>query len=341
MSRNGARAILTMVMTPAGARTGLVLILAAILMSCSGQSTPQIVDTLGATSNDPSIAQRVAPIVIVATVTDNVVVERDRTSARIPGVLLDLHSVRCRLENVIRGGPLGEKLSFYYFVESDASRTHNPYYKSLFKAVPGGRYVFFLVYDNGRMRSVGDVGEYSIAVFTGSHQSESLDKDFGRAIADVVLRKGASINESQLMPNLEKSSRIADQLGSRLYNMQLLKQLAERRGPLRSEACRVLMRRYYSQYGCLLDIIHDPTESAENRLWARTWLSDAQALDKRTIETLANPDRLDLSMMAVPVNRTRQLEELKTILSSPSGNVRRAACMAIHRNFPDEPLRCP
>src|ERR1019366_8488195 len=104
------------------------------------QRIPALVDTLGSaleqtgTLFNPDF-RRVAPIIVVASVSTNEVILQNRPAARIPNVFLDLHLVHCRVENTLRGHIDGPEFSFYYFGQHSA-RGWNPFYSVLFRAEP-------------------------------------------------------------------------------------------------------------------------------------------------------------------------------------------------------------
>jgi len=250
--------------------------------------------------------------------------------------------VRCKLENSIKGNPKPE-FSFYYFVEAETTEEHNPYYKILFEAVPGRRYVFFLMSEGDVLRSIGDVGEYSIEVFTGSHIGTNTPAESAvMAISNILLKRGTNVDESLLAKNLQGTWHALDDLkASRLYTMRLLRELVIMPGPVRIAACELLVK-WFSSYGCLYEIKDDISESSENQMWASQRLTSAMLSDNRILETLADPARFDFQQMRDRDRDSiaRRLDELRILLSSPNSNVRKSACAAIRRYYPHEVSQC-
>jgi hypothetical protein len=208
-----------------------IFIACAILFAaCNGQRIPALVDTLGSAPDQTGTLfspdfRRLAPIVVVASVLKNDVILQNRPAVRIPNVALDLHAVRCSLENVLKGTIEQPEFTFYYFGQNSA-RGWNPFYKILFRAEPAKRYIFFLVRENGVLRSIGDVGEYFIEVRSGAHpgyippdlKDGWIDQaDLGHAVADVLLKKGDgadSSNPTAFAFYLWKSVNLANRWGS-------------------------------------------------------------------------------------------------------------------------------
>ena len=72
------------------------------------QRGPGLVDTLGTAIEDVSLCRRcdpraLAPFIVVASVEENQIVAKHVEAARYPGVYLDLHAVRCKRENSLKG----------------------------------------------------------------------------------------------------------------------------------------------------------------------------------------------------------------------------------------------
>jgi hypothetical protein len=152
----------------------VVVCLASLaLLGC--ERRPVVVDTLGTLIDSSHFgnlndARQFARVIVVATIEENRVVAKHVEAARYRGVYLDLHEVRCRLENSLRGDITGPALTFYYFANGKYPDSKpNPRYKQLFEAVPGYRYLLFLTSERDVLRSIGDVGSYSIRIATGTH----------------------------------------------------------------------------------------------------------------------------------------------------------------------------
>ena len=319
---------------------------------CKAQRTPALVDTLGSaleqteTLFNPDF-RRLAPIVVVASVSKNEIVIQNKPAARIPGVSLDLHLVHCRLENTLRGKIDGPEFSFYYYGQHSA-RGWNPFYSVLFRAEPAKRYIFFLVRENGVLRSIGDVGEYCIEVWSGAHPAYIspavkdgwIDQaELGRAVADILLKKGegaATTNAKAFAFYIQSSVNLANRWGSLGYNIRLLRDLLSEPEPFRESACRALVKYYDSQYDCLYQLRDDTSKAPETREYARTELEHQKNKDVQIIENLRDPASLVLPAIGESRDRRVIFEELESLRSSPNDEIRKGACIAIRRYYPNE-----
>lgn len=322
---------------------GRYLAFLLLLSSCSVQRTLPVIDTLGSAIDLPGVpdVRQFAPIVIVATVLENRVAVSGVPAARLPKVLLDLHLVRCRLENSLRGQIDGVEVSFYYFADTEFPH----FYQRQFDASPGRRYIFFLNNENGVLRSIGDAGPYSLEVLTGAHPGYRAGENLGLAIADILFTLGADYDSTTLAKDLsyaylDARLGVADLWGSRLHNIQLIRGLLGEPEPIRSRACLVLAARYEGQYDCLYALMRDPNESSEVREKARTNLLQIEASEKALVERLRDPAILEFPGIGAPDSRKQILEELQSELGSPNSNVRRGACIALHRYYPHAEIAC-
>jgi hypothetical protein len=327
----------------------------------SGQNPgalPKLVDTLGSFLDQGGALQEpdirsLAPIVVVASVLENRVAIANTPSARIPAVALDLHLVRCRLENSLRTTQtISNAFDFYYFGMHSRS-DWNPRYKTLFQALPGKRYIFFLSAEGNVLRSVGDVGEYSILISSGSHPGYSPPTErersgntlpgpegLGRSIADILLREGGQVDVSAFSSSLFGSAIICNHWGSRYYDSQLLRALTNKPEPIRRAPCRVLTELFNSQYDCLFEIKNDANESAELRDWATRALENAARQDNELIRQLEDPASIESLNIDFPDSRNHIFEELQTLLRSPNEIIRTRACIALNRYFPHQAVPC-
>jgi hypothetical protein len=288
--------------------------------------------------------RRFAPIIVVASVLENEIIQK-RPAARMPKVLLDLHRVKVHLETTIRlpefGWPLKNlalpELTFYYFDQDFYSPEPNPDYKQMFQAEPGERYIVFLSVENGVLRSVGDVGEYSVRVLSGAHPDYKVPSNLGIAVADILLTKGAGFDAERFAKTLHRSKNLADRWGSRLHNIQLLRVLVTEPEPVRSAACYELVTYYNGQYDCLYRIRDDTQEPEAVREQARGLLAKQNVWDARLLEVLKDPAHLS-SLPIIGTTNRRQvvLDELKSLLATPNPKVRKAACEALRRYYPHD-----
>ena len=329
------------------AQVVLFLISLMMLGGCRRERYPDMVDTLGTAidalpfgiDSDP---RKLAPIVVVASVEEDQVVLRHIEAARYQGVYLDLHAVRCKRENSLKGGLRELELKFFYYGSGNYPDSKpNPRYKRLFHATPGARYVFFLTHDRDRLRSIGDVGEYSIRVFSGTHpESPTEGKDPGGRLSEILLTPGNGADLGGMAEELGSYSKIADIWGSRLMTVELLRHLFSLAEPLRSQACGVLMAHYYGQDDCLQTMAEDPNESLHNREVALRELKEKSPEHQRVLEDLKDPAALRYQDNAGD-SRHRLREEFETLLFNPDRILHERACAALKRYFPwDAEPRC-
>jgi hypothetical protein len=323
-------------------RAGMVV---AVLAAHACGQIPELVDTLGSPVDqtevlfDPDLRQT-APVIAAAYVVDNAAVRRRVPAARMPGILLDLHRVHARVEVAIRGD-VGAELEFYYFVQADDSPGNNPRYRLMFEAEPGRRYIFFLCREGAALRSVGDVGEYSLKIFSGAHRNyRPPAKDAATAVQDILLKRGEGSDPAALVYGLQFSVVAANRWGSRLHAIQLLRELLAEPEPVRSAACDQLVFWYSGQYSCLYRIRDDPAEPEAARDHARAALAKQGPKDARLIEMLRDPAGLDFPVIGRADSRRAVLEELESLLDSPNALVREEACVALARYYPYETNLC-
>jgi hypothetical protein len=282
-----------------------------------------------------------APLIVVGLVVDNRVIGRHLPAARYKGFYLDLHSVRLKRENTLQGSLTGSELTFFYFSGSrypedknSAYPPPNPLYKRLFEAEPGSRYLFFLTRDDEILRSIGDVGDYSIPVLTGAHAERLTGgEDIGKRVSEILLSRGDGVDPDRMAKKLLEYSRIADEWSSRSFTVQLLRQLSSLGEPVRSQACGVLVARYVGQYDCLQAISSDSDESPENRQEAVRELQAKTAERRQLLEELNDPAQSKFADFAGD-SRHRLREEFETLLFSPDPIMHARACTALKRYFP-------
>ena len=274
---------------------------------CSGQDVPRMVDTLGSAIDQTGVLyepdfRELAPIAVVARVGQNQKIGQSRPAFRYPLVLLELHAVRCRLEIQLKGHPIGEEFTFYYFAQDPNSPQPNPIYNKLFAAKAGGRYLFFFSEENGALRAIGDVGEYSIPVQSGQHPGYKAPSELGRAAADILLSRGEGANDEAFAHNILLDAPLLDKWGSRLYNSQLLRRLTFQAEPVRMAACRELAENYNSQYDCLYRLRDDTNESTQIREEADALLVKQARRDELILATVLD---LTFPIIGQPDSRRR------------------------------------
>ena len=332
------------------------LAITILLCACQRKQPVSLIDTLGAPIangildqgisvwRDPADPRESVPIIVVASVEENQVVASHVEAARYKGVFLDLHSVRCKRENSLKGGLSEQELRFFYFADgrppgSDAKP--NPLYKRLFKAESGSRYLFFLTRDGDVLRSIGDVGDYSLRIATGRHSERpTRTEEIGKRMAEILLTPADGADLDLMANTLLRSSEFADSWGSRPFTVQLLRQLLPLGEPIRSEACGVLVARYAGQYDCLRALADDTNEAARYRQEASKELNEKSAERERLSEDLKDPAALTFMDFAGD-SRHRLREELETLLFNEDKTQHQRACIALRRYFPRDPQpRC-
>lgn len=301
-----------------------------------------MVDTLGTAVDElPALGAltgdrlRLVPIIVVARVEENRVVERHIHAVRYPKVYLDLHLVRCARENTLKGGVTGSELTFFYFADTYGQyqgAAPNPRYRHLFAAEPEFRYVFFLTREGKVLRSFGDVGDYSVLVSSGKHaESPGQKKDLGEALAAILLTPGDGANLERMARQLFVDAQLADTWGYPLLTAKLLRNLFTLREPIRSEACGELVRNYQGQSDCLSELGEGPEESSALRKGARQTLAEQRALLPVILKDLRDPAQL---AFFPGDSRRRVREQLEVVLLGKDRQLRAGVCRALRRYYP-------
>jgi hypothetical protein len=312
------------------------------------QRRPGLVDTLGTAVGDQQLtiwdhdARELAPIIVVASVEENRVIAKHVEATHYQGVYLDLHAVRCKRENSLKGGLTGPELRFLYFADGRYPDSKpDPCYKRLFQAEPGSRYLFFLTRDRGVLRSVGDVGDYSILVSTGTHLDVSTkEEDTGTLVSEVLLTPGNGANLDLMAKKLPEYRETADMWGSRPLTVELLRRLTSLPEPVRFQACGVLVAFYRGQDDCLEALAEDPSEPPENRREASRELNAQGPFHQRLLESVKDPAQLAYLDWAGD-SRHRLREEFQTMLFGTDAVLHERVCTALKRYYPwDAEPRC-
>jgi hypothetical protein len=318
-----------------------------ILGGCQRERRPNLVDMLGTAIDSGQISgeddpRKLAPIIVVASVERNEVIAKHLEAAHYHGLYLDLHAVRCKLEKSLKGDLTGSELNFFYFGDGRyPDSSPNPLHKRLYKAEPGLRYVFFLTRDHDVLRSIGDVGEYSIRVATGAHSgSQTQGADTGQLISEVLLTPGNGADVNLMAEQLSHYGRIADSWGSRPLTVQLLRRLTSFPEPLRSAACGVLVEDYAGQDDCLRAIADDANEPPQTRQEALREMQKQSAFRQRLLGDLKDPARL--SSIGPNIDSRRRLrEEFQMMLLGTDELLHERVCTALKRYYPyDTEPRC-
>jgi hypothetical protein len=326
----------------------IVSLMLVALSGCGGKQIPALPDFLGATiaggvldrginaSNDPAERVELVPAIVVGFVEENRIVAKRVQALRYKNVFLDLHEVRCKRENSLKGELTGNEFHFFYFADGQYSDGQpRPLYKRTFKADPGRRYLFFLTQEAGVWRSIGDVGEYSIPVNSGKHDEVPIKAgEIGQRIGEILLTPGTDADLGLMAATIPTATEAAEVWASRLVAASLLRSLLQRGEPLRSMACGTLVERFRGQYDCLESIANDPGEPAENRREASIELEHKSELRRRIRDDLKDPARLTYQDFAGD-SRQRLREELETLLFNQTDRMQHErACQALSRYFP-------
>jgi hypothetical protein len=326
----------------------LTLALLAGLTAVGCQTHPKLVDYMGTTVGDPQPfsnwqpdARELAPIIVVAYVERNEIVAKHVEAAHYRGVYLDLHAVRCKVENSLKWVLADTEPTFYYF--GDGKYPDSKWIRrATFQAEPGSRYLFFLTRDrDGVLRSIGDVGDYSILISTGAHpMSLTKDRDVGTLISEILLTMGEGADLERTAKLLLQYSRIADVWGSRPLSVQLLRRLLTLPEPLGSQACGVLTAHYLAQEDCIQAVVQNDKLPVELRQRAQAELKEKSGERDAIFQSLKDPAQFGYLDWAGDSQR-RLREELETLLFAPDAALHARACTALSRYFPyDSEPKC-
>jgi hypothetical protein len=260
--------------------------------------------------------------------------------------------VECTVEEIIRDDerPIPtEKLSFSYFASSIGR--YNPYHKFLFQAEPGHRYVFALIREGTVLRSIGDVGDYSVPVYSGFHSQPSKSNLAGRRtspaeeglrISQILLQPGPDFAPIEFSRSVAKYLLISEAIGAHLETYRLLRELLRRpESSVRVSTCFELSRFFPGQYECLEEIQGDASVDAPHRRLADERLIKAKEMDQSLLKNLRDPALLGTSILMKPDSLDRNYEQLQILLNHPILEFRSLACTAIRRYYPRRPAaRC-
>lgn len=312
-----------------------------------GDLVGSLIDTL---PHDQVAYLRVAPIVVLAVVLSNDVVGPPVESSGVPGVVVVPHRVKCNLEEVLRiddGKALTNEFDFVYFGLSD-ERAYNPYHRQLFRATAGERYLLLLIRQRNMIRSIGDVGNFTIPVYTGKHSTaaaaglaatriQRAQDSFGARISSLLLTIGSLPQPEDLARRLYQYRLISEGLGSRLQTFHLLRGLLTSEPDIRAAACFELNESFTGQSSCLKEIAADTRRDDGTRAKASTMFGRVQRLEQLRLGDLIDPAHLGFSPMMSPDSMSANYDELVILLGHPDARFRRSACAAIRRYYPRAP----
>jgi hypothetical protein len=179
------------------------------------------------------------PIVVVGVLASDTLVRKPVPMHSDPKYPLQLRKLIVRVENVLRGAPIPETITVYYFTW--AGGFDGPQPLGFWKV--GGRRILWLRRDSGVLRTACDGWDYCTKfVGTGAHPHYTPDprKPIDFALVDLLFTRGeGTVNENGFGTELDE---VTDQVqGLQAYSIEKLRHLAQaEHGYIRSCACRTL-----------------------------------------------------------------------------------------------------
>jgi hypothetical protein len=323
------------------------LALAACVSSNRGSSQPSddLHDLLGTIVDyqiRPVALVRHAPIVIVGVVAANEALGPPREARRIQGVGVQLRRATIDVELVLRGGEIQPRTSVHYFAQSYTSNLGgNPLHKTLLSAEVGRRYVFFLLPEKGHYRSVGDVGNYTIEVFSGRHTDRATEAlgakaPLGHKVAWLLLTPGEGLDSRRFADNIDRARSTADLVGSRQLTVSLLEKLRGKDRRLDAAVCFELVRSFYGHSACLQTIATDPHQPQAIRDHAKQRIETASITEESLLRELRSGSGLGFGAMTYPDSYAANRQELELLLQHPNEEVRRRAGVLLRHCYSSE-----
>ena len=200
----------------------LTLVTTALSVTCC--NGPNLTDNFvpGDVKERPLIsAMQVAPIAVVGRVVSVRQIGGVRSSASDPPLKVELVRVRLAVENVLKGPGVGRQIDVYYFQYSAYTRVFRNVF--LYRPRPGDYRIFFLREEAGVFRAIKDVSDFTLEVYSGSHQNAMLPPGSpGQAIAWVLLTPGEGIRQDVFAKFLYESFGEAAAMSSEEHALGLL-----------------------------------------------------------------------------------------------------------------------
>ncbi len=281
------------------------------------------------------------PIVLVGLVTGVNAVGAPRQARRSPGTLLQLTRVELHVENMLRGKVESRNIKFYFFGFSDK----NPAYIGLprYQVAIGERRIFFLTTELGRLRSVGDVLDYTLPVASGFHENIRAEPEvpLRLSIPEVLLSVGKGSNPRAMSATLSILCPVSDYLAPQTTTVRLLKDLISGSDKgLAAASCLYLAENYHGQYSCLDDLLSSAQLDQSILSRARELQELNRQRDERLKDQIAR-----YPLQAFPsIMRSGSVsaihEELLLLLDDPDANMKALACSALIRLYPYPEPRC-
>jgi hypothetical protein len=172
------------------------------------------------------------PIIVVGKILSATDVGASHPSKWYPDDTIQLHRVRVKIENVLRGDVTGD-IAVYYF--ASVGPIGGPARLGMFNQAGrwhiGDREMFFLRWDSGVLRTICDAyAACVISVFSGAHPEFRVapGRPISHAIIDLLLTRGEGCNDDQMVRAIERSD--AEHF-SKEYTIKKLEELATTETP--------------------------------------------------------------------------------------------------------------
>jgi len=167
-----------------------------------------------------------APVVVVGKTVSIRKIGSPRRAARDARLLIQLLEVYVEVENELRVIESVKNMSFYVYTAAE----EQPVYLGVARYMPviGERRVFFLKPYGRAYRSVGDVTDYTIPVYSGGHSRDFCGRDsVGNCIAKIILTPGCRFDRIPFLEHLRQTAGHAETLSSKEHADRLLGSLVE------------------------------------------------------------------------------------------------------------------
>jgi hypothetical protein len=296
-------------------------------------------------------------IIVVGTVASARVIREGVPARKQPELLLDQIRAEVAVENVLLGDMKQPLIAIEFFGYSRKNRGGYDGPAPLV-VLPGERRMFFLTWDSGVYRSVGDVrGDSALVVWSGLHKNirhfndpqdtawrvlHTSDTDIGNSIADVLLELGEGYSASGVARTLNTTAYLSSTLSTRKKTAARLQKLVanEREPSIGAEACLVLAEQYYGQYACLAKFLDNTALAADIGKAMTEMKSKKLEWNKRLKHELQERPLFAFSMATFPDSILGIREELELLLDDPDAELRQLACSALKQNYPDSQGKC-
>lgn len=297
---------------------------------------------------------RWAPLVVRVRVLENSVIsdtvparfdpEMKLVRRRVVGEVLEVLRRPERHSDVV--GEAGPIEFTYYALERE--RNERPIFMPTFRAEVGHVYLFGLMVEQGRLRSIGDVRPYMVEVAgePGPPGPEMQRReirpgfwqlpDVGGRIAAIVLAPCGRCDVQRYVARVSGAQSLAESLAGRMVSYRLLRQRLSESLPIRIEVCVTLNRVYRGQGGCLDDLVRDPGVREDVRGRLKDLVVRNRRLEQLLLDEMRDPAALGWGRILRSGSMRQNREELLILLEHPSARIRRLARIALGRYFPGE-----